>query len=83
MNKVELRPAFEWTCPECGRDRFERVIVPEMSEEDKEILREEIGCDEDDLDNFTDIFFFPPDKVICRGCNIEFDTETFGESEEE
>ncbi len=38
---VELVPAFVWTCPECGVDKFERAILVELSAEEIEELQQE------------------------------------------
>lgn len=34
QERVEMRPAYNWTCPECGRDNFQRSILAEASEEE-------------------------------------------------
>lgn len=66
---VELRPAFEWTCEECGRDQFAKCIVPEMSEEDRADLAEQIG--EDPVDGE---FLCAPEQVTCAFCGQQFTT---------
>lgn len=30
--EVELHPAYQWDCPDCGRESFERIIVPETDD---------------------------------------------------
>lgn len=71
--KVEMRCAYEWTCPECGTDNFERAIVAELSEEDRSELLDEAGID----DIATGDFVTRPDEVTCRRCRQEFEAEDF------
>lgn len=30
--EAELHPAYQWDCPNCGRENFERVVVPDNYE---------------------------------------------------
>lgn len=76
-SKVEMRPAYEWTCPECGRDYFERGIVPEMSEEDLAELREEHGLEPWEVG----VFMLMPEHVECSECNCKFETERMSDGE--
>jgi hypothetical protein len=68
--KVELRPAFAWDCPECGREQFINAIVAEFSEEKAAELREEMGIEDEDAEG--DWIFTPP-EVECKYCNKIFD----------
>lgn len=72
--KVVLRPAFEWTCPECGRDKFERGIVAEMSQEELQEMREDFG-----VETVPGDFMAMPEWVSCEYCQMNFDTLHFSE----
>ncbi len=70
---VELRPAYVWDCPECGLEHFIRCLVPELSDEDYQELREDHGlgpCD-------TGIFIAMPESVKCKECGLTFKTEQY------
>ena len=76
MNKrptVELRPAFAWDCPECGREQFARAVVPEFSPEDLEELRTDHGVQPWE----TGEFLLPPGEVTCPHCDTSFSTVAF------
>jgi rubredoxin len=70
---VVLRPAYAWTCPECGRDHFCNGVVPEMADDDLATLREEHGIEPGDEGDFV----MMPDSVRCDDCGIEFQTAHF------
>lgn len=70
---VELRPAYVWDCPECGRENFMRGLVPEFSDEDREALRQEHGITPWDEGDFV----MMPDRVECKHCSEVFCTEHF------
>ncbi len=70
---VELRPAFVWDCPECGEELFVRGLVPEMSEEDLQELRDEQGVQPWELGDFV----MMPENVQCRKCGASFCTLGF------
>lgn len=72
--KVEMRCAYEWTCPDCGRDNFERAMVMELSEEDRVEMEEEHGIEP----GATGDWVSRPDEVTCPHCGGEFETEDFG-----
>jgi ribosomal protein S27E len=73
MRKIELRPAFVFTCDDCGTDQFEHAIVPEFSEEELQELLLEHGIDE----NETGLFLESPKTVKCDVCGAEFTTEDY------
>ena len=77
-DKVELRGAYEWTCPECGIDHFVRGISLEPSEEEATELREHHGIDEDDVGNWM----LQPESVTCPNCHQEFETVHYNDDEE-
>lgn len=70
--KVEMRLAYEWTCPSCGRDNFERALVAELSTEDKAEMLEDLGYEPEPGE-----FMTRPDDVTCPHCGAEFETEEF------
>lgn len=70
---VELRPAYAWDCPDCGIEHFTRAIVPEMSPEDFEKLKEDNGIPSWEMGNFQ----MMPDTVQCNECKKIFETEGF------
>lgn len=76
MEPVELRPAFQWTCPECGTDQFEAAIVVELSREEESELHHELGIEPGE-GNWASM----PDTVECRQCEREYPTLHFGDEE--
>lgn len=70
---VEMLQAFCWTCPECGRDRFERAIIAEMSPEEMQELRDEHGVQPWEDGEFCTF----PETVHCPDCNLEFSTHAY------
>lgn len=75
---VELRMAYEWTCPECGTDHFHRGLVPELDEEDQQQVKDQLGIEPWE----EGLLMMAPEKVTCPDCKGEFVTENFGEGEE-
>lgn len=72
--KVEMRPAFAWDCHFCGREVFTRGIVPELSEEELEELREDQEIEPGDEGDFL----MMPTEVECPHCHSRFETEHYG-----
>lgn len=87
MATVEMRPAYQWTCEECGHEQFVEAIIEEMSEEDRLERLKQIGT----VDEFADAipediegdFVSYPDKVMCWLCNTEYDTEHYSELDDD
>ena len=75
MGTVELRPAYVWDCPECGRETFENGLVTEISPEEELELMEEHGQFPSD-----GIWMMMPQRVYCEFCDLYFQSEHFGES---
>lgn len=73
VHSVVLRPAYAWDCPICGREHFARGVVPEMSPEDLEALREEYGVQPWEEGDFVE----SPDQVECPHCKASFCTVHF------
>lgn len=71
--RVEMIPAYLWICPECGEEVFERGLVPEMSQEDLEVLRTEHGIEPWE----TGEFVMMPREVKCPECGETFGTNGF------
>lgn len=74
---IELRPAYEWTCPECGRDNFERAVVAEMSAEEDAELRAEHGVESERAGEWL----LGPVEVECPHCEAVFRTEHLSEGQ--
>lgn len=74
---VELVPAFLWTCPECGVDKFERAIVVELSAEEMDELRQDHGVQPWETGNFLN----SPKNVTCDMCKQTFATVDFNEED--
>jgi hypothetical protein len=64
---VELIPAFEWTCPRCGRHHFARVVRLEPENHPEEYAEARDGGLEGDL-------CIAPVTVRCPPCHAEFGT---------
>lgn len=77
--RVELRPAFEWTCPECWRDHFERAIRHECSPEELAELRDEHGIQP----WFEGEWLKAPESVACEHCQMSFEVLGFHSDEED
>lgn len=63
---VELRPAFEWICEDCGRSAFASAVRVE----DPKIIADienEYGC--------SGQLMMGPSSVTCPSCGSEFRTE--------
>lgn len=69
--RVELRQAFTWDCPDCGQENFARAIEPDLSPMEIAELREEFGLKEDE----EGIFMLAPKNVTCSNCDKEWETE--------
>lgn len=77
--KARLLSAYVWDCDECGAENFERAIVAEMHEEE----REEMFRSFHDLDEWAELpdgwrdfqMVTRPDAVKCRTCGATFDAE--------
>lgn len=76
---IELRPAYVWDCPECGRECFERTVVIELSEEEMQQYRSEMGIQPWDQGNFQGM----PSEVTCPHCSYSSKTVHFCDDEEE
>lgn len=66
--KVEMRPAYNWTCPECGRDSFCRSISAEVTLEDCE----QMGLPPEAAGQGRWMTY--PNHVVCEHCGIKFAT---------
>jgi len=70
---VELRPAYAWDCPECGRGHFFSALVPEYSADEAEDLLDEYDIEPGDGGYFVSV----PDEVECSDCGAKFPTELY------
>lgn len=74
MPTVELRIAFEWTCPECGRDSFERSLMPDLGADEID----ELGMLHGQSPFDPGIYVSAPDVVCCEDCGLAFCSFVFG-----
>ena len=70
-NVVELHLAYMWDCHECGRENFARAMVPTLTEEELEELRDEHGVQPWETGKFTT----GPGQVTCAHCQAVFQTD--------
>jgi DNA-directed RNA polymerase subunit RPC12/RpoP len=66
--EIELHDAFYFVCSECGETTFVKAMRIEMSEEDEEQLKEELGISDDQ----HGCFHSGPTEVTCSKCKAEF-----------
>ena len=71
MEKVELRPAYEWDCSECGTTNLARVVVREIDPKTDSAYSELIGLG-DDADG---VWTLVPTDVQCSHCGMAFEAE--------
>lgn len=73
---AELHEAFFWTCDECGRDNFGRLIELEP---DSELIPESVRADAAVYGSITEggatAFLMRPDAVACSACGTKHDVE--------
>jgi hypothetical protein len=80
-HKVELRPAYEWTCEDCGADNFEGGVIVELDEQMKEDLAKS-GLDDPPMLE-TGYWQTQPEQVTCKHCDSEFETVPMGPTKDE
>ena len=81
--KVEMRPAYQWTCDACGLDSFEPAMIADFSEEDRLQTAKELGI----VDEFAETvpedmigdFVTYPMQVECQHCGAKFETMHYSE----
>jgi predicted nucleic acid-binding Zn ribbon protein len=76
MKSVELRPAYQWTCEECGQDNFAAAICPDFSEEDMQEMRDDHGIQPWE----TGVWLQMPTVVTCQHCFTVFSTDHYEEN---
>lgn len=69
---VQLRLAFEWTCPDCGEDRFVRAVAFEGSEEDMNTLEDALEV----ADLGEGSWSWIPGNVTCHQCGKTFKADS-------
>lgn len=83
--KVEMRPAYEWTCDECGRNQFESAMLADFSEEDRLETAKQCGLIEgyatEIPDDLTGDFVTYPEQVTCKHCGTTYETKHYSEDE--
>jgi uncharacterized Zn finger protein len=68
VQEVELHPAFQWDCDNCGKENFTRSIKWEGSEEDLIKLKERFEIEAWQEGEFRHC----PDEVTCSYCGTVF-----------
>ena len=71
MAIASLSIAYVWDCDDCGRENFVRCIAADFGEDELQELRDEHGVEAWETGDFVTM----PDKVTCKHCGAEFDTE--------
>jgi hypothetical protein len=71
MEKIHLRLAFNWTCPECGRDHFEMPLSPDMGDKEIEAMKWEHGIEPRSAGEFLSV----PGEVFCKHCSVLFEVD--------
>lgn len=79
VDRVEMRPAYEWTCEVCGRNNFESGVVCELTNEDRIDQARFMGL----IDEFAEMvpeelqgeYVSYSDSVTCPHCQSEFPTK--------
>jgi DNA-directed RNA polymerase subunit M/transcription elongation factor TFIIS len=71
MDTIELHEAFMWDCDNCGVENFERAVRPELTEEEIQELKDEVGI----MDEEEGIFLMAPKTVTCSKCGTQYQTE--------
>lgn len=81
--RVEMRPAYEWTCENCGRNCFESAIVCELTPEDRLEQAMFMGLvdeyEEKIPEEMQGEFLSYPESVTCPHCQSEFATKHMNE----
>lgn len=73
MNPIELRPAYAWTCDDCGALNFTEGIVVEADSDTMRELREDHGIQPWEDGDFIQM----PETVKCRRCGEVYSTIHF------
>lgn len=74
LETVELRLAFEWTCPDCGVDFFARSMMVDLGPSELQELRDEHGVEAWETGEFQ----MMPRAVYCTRCGKYFKTKDAG-----
>ena len=76
---VELRPAYEWTCDNCGRNNFVSAIVADFDEADRLQVAIDLGLldplETEIPEDLTGDFVTYPLEVTCQHCGSEYEVD--------
>jgi transcription elongation factor Elf1 len=75
---VEVRLAFAFDCPNCGKENFVSSVMHEFTREEQEEMTPELGERPQ-----TGKWVTHPERVTCQACNHEFVALNPGEAVEE
>ncbi len=74
---VELRPAFAWDCPNCGRSYYANMVVPDIDPAERKRLNEQ-GIKDVEINALLVERADMPVKVKCNACGQGFRTHPYG-----
>lgn len=78
METVELIPAHLWTCPNCGRERFERCVVLERPGKEVVDVMNDAG-----LNPLETLILSDPGTVECPDCELTYNTIGYGQGDDD
>lgn len=78
MKKAEMHPAYSWVCSECGTLNFIAGKAIELSAEDIEELKDELGIEVYEEGSF----YKYPNTCKCSECKEEFECQHHSEPTE-
>jgi hypothetical protein len=71
MARVELHPAYWFLCDNCGAEQFVRSPVAELTDDEREEMRDNYDVQSWESGVFHEI----PQWVTCDNCHTEMQTE--------
>lgn len=87
MATVEMRPAYQWTCDECGHEQFEAGIIEEMSMEERLEHLKKLGVVEEFAEEIPEDvegeFMYFAEEVTCAECGSVYETKHYSEMDDE
>ena len=73
LPEVDLLLAYYWRCPSCKRKNFVVPVNVEVTEEDKEVIKEELGIAPwESFDDPLDDLVMAPAIVTCKKCLVKY-----------
>lgn len=79
LSGIILYSAFTWLCPKCKKRNYIKGKIAQLTDEDKEEIREEMGVKSweqgEDIDENE--YLTIPDEVVCKKCFEHYDVENY------